>query len=117
MSVFIYLLVFFNGTANTDIYTILFVGSVRCVQETVSTQSTWAEEVAEAISKIKAFLETTISVEIGWILVTVIVVVGCAVALKKIKTSKQVCLYLGEIKQEVLTHFLLFFLIKFHMLN
>lgn len=47
----------------------------------------YPEEVAEAISKIKAFLETTISVEIGWILVAVIVV-GCAIALKKIKTSK-----------------------------
>eukprot|EP00831_Metopus_contortus_P048487 TRINITY_DN39587_c0_g1_i1.p2 TRINITY_DN39587_c0_g1~~TRINITY_DN39587_c0_g1_i1.p2 ORF type:complete len:142 (+),score=32.90 TRINITY_DN39587_c0_g1_i1:2-427(+) len=32
---------FFNDTATTEIYTRSIVGSVRCVQETVSTQSTW----------------------------------------------------------------------------
>eukprot|EP00825_Cyclidium_porcatum_P020214 TRINITY_DN22990_c0_g1_i1.p5 TRINITY_DN22990_c0_g1~~TRINITY_DN22990_c0_g1_i1.p5 ORF type:complete len:144 (+),score=18.25 TRINITY_DN22990_c0_g1_i1:27-458(+) len=32
---------FFNDTATTEIYTLHIVGSVRCVQETVSTQSTW----------------------------------------------------------------------------
>eukprot|EP00828_Plagiopyla_frontata_P033403 TRINITY_DN43382_c0_g1_i1.p2 TRINITY_DN43382_c0_g1~~TRINITY_DN43382_c0_g1_i1.p2 ORF type:complete len:105 (+),score=18.89 TRINITY_DN43382_c0_g1_i1:7-321(+) len=32
----------YKVTGATQIYTILFVGSVRCVQETVSTQSTWA---------------------------------------------------------------------------
>eukprot|EP00825_Cyclidium_porcatum_P000781 TRINITY_DN10314_c0_g1_i2.p1 TRINITY_DN10314_c0_g1~~TRINITY_DN10314_c0_g1_i2.p1 ORF type:complete len:301 (+),score=69.39 TRINITY_DN10314_c0_g1_i2:11-913(+) len=34
-------LFFFNDTATTEIYTLHIVGSVRCVQETVSTQSTW----------------------------------------------------------------------------
>eukprot|EP00825_Cyclidium_porcatum_P024283 TRINITY_DN26761_c0_g1_i1.p1 TRINITY_DN26761_c0_g1~~TRINITY_DN26761_c0_g1_i1.p1 ORF type:complete len:223 (-),score=12.22 TRINITY_DN26761_c0_g1_i1:333-1001(-) len=32
---------FFKDTATTEIYTLHIVGSVRCVQETVSTQSTW----------------------------------------------------------------------------
>eukprot|EP00831_Metopus_contortus_P020395 TRINITY_DN18974_c0_g1_i1.p2 TRINITY_DN18974_c0_g1~~TRINITY_DN18974_c0_g1_i1.p2 ORF type:complete len:267 (-),score=68.05 TRINITY_DN18974_c0_g1_i1:80-880(-) len=32
---------FFKDTAPTEIYTRSIVGSVRCVQETVSTQSTW----------------------------------------------------------------------------
>eukprot|EP00825_Cyclidium_porcatum_P000799 TRINITY_DN10326_c0_g1_i2.p1 TRINITY_DN10326_c0_g1~~TRINITY_DN10326_c0_g1_i2.p1 ORF type:complete len:191 (+),score=40.49 TRINITY_DN10326_c0_g1_i2:45-617(+) len=36
-----YLFFFFNDTATTEIYTLHIVGSVRCVQETVSTQSTW----------------------------------------------------------------------------
>ena len=59
----------------------------------------YPELVAEVTSQIKSFLEMTIPVEIGWILLAVIVVVvGCAVALKKIKTSKKVCLYSGEIK-------------------
>eukprot|EP00831_Metopus_contortus_P067090 TRINITY_DN59836_c0_g1_i2.p1 TRINITY_DN59836_c0_g1~~TRINITY_DN59836_c0_g1_i2.p1 ORF type:complete len:157 (-),score=24.40 TRINITY_DN59836_c0_g1_i2:206-676(-) len=35
---------FFNDPATTEIYTRSIVGSVRCVQETVSTQSTWVEE-------------------------------------------------------------------------
>eukprot|EP00825_Cyclidium_porcatum_P002063 TRINITY_DN10955_c0_g1_i2.p2 TRINITY_DN10955_c0_g1~~TRINITY_DN10955_c0_g1_i2.p2 ORF type:complete len:261 (-),score=76.06 TRINITY_DN10955_c0_g1_i2:212-994(-) len=38
---------FFNDTATTEIYTLHIVGSVRCVQETVSTQSTWEEEEQE----------------------------------------------------------------------
>eukprot|EP00825_Cyclidium_porcatum_P033076 TRINITY_DN35171_c0_g1_i2.p1 TRINITY_DN35171_c0_g1~~TRINITY_DN35171_c0_g1_i2.p1 ORF type:complete len:362 (+),score=93.25 TRINITY_DN35171_c0_g1_i2:38-1123(+) len=37
----IYIFFFFNDTATTEIYTLHIVGSVRCVQETVSTQSTW----------------------------------------------------------------------------
>eukprot|EP00825_Cyclidium_porcatum_P010411 TRINITY_DN15319_c0_g1_i1.p3 TRINITY_DN15319_c0_g1~~TRINITY_DN15319_c0_g1_i1.p3 ORF type:complete len:149 (+),score=41.55 TRINITY_DN15319_c0_g1_i1:116-562(+) len=36
-----YIFFFFNDTATTEIYTLHIVGSVRCVQETVSTQSTW----------------------------------------------------------------------------
>eukprot|EP00828_Plagiopyla_frontata_P006048 TRINITY_DN12577_c0_g1_i1.p1 TRINITY_DN12577_c0_g1~~TRINITY_DN12577_c0_g1_i1.p1 ORF type:complete len:185 (+),score=43.12 TRINITY_DN12577_c0_g1_i1:3-557(+) len=42
---------FFNDTATTEIYTILFVGSVRCVQETVSTQSTWELNSLQKINK------------------------------------------------------------------
>eukprot|EP00828_Plagiopyla_frontata_P011205 TRINITY_DN16171_c0_g1_i1.p3 TRINITY_DN16171_c0_g1~~TRINITY_DN16171_c0_g1_i1.p3 ORF type:complete len:113 (-),score=33.28 TRINITY_DN16171_c0_g1_i1:22-360(-) len=34
---------FFNDTAPTEIYTILFVGSVRCVQETAEFQAPFAE--------------------------------------------------------------------------
>eukprot|EP00831_Metopus_contortus_P018274 TRINITY_DN17792_c0_g1_i1.p1 TRINITY_DN17792_c0_g1~~TRINITY_DN17792_c0_g1_i1.p1 ORF type:complete len:260 (-),score=52.13 TRINITY_DN17792_c0_g1_i1:108-887(-) len=37
----IFVFFFFNDTATTEIYTRSIVGSVRCVQETVSTQSTW----------------------------------------------------------------------------
>eukprot|EP00825_Cyclidium_porcatum_P005505 TRINITY_DN12685_c0_g1_i1.p1 TRINITY_DN12685_c0_g1~~TRINITY_DN12685_c0_g1_i1.p1 ORF type:complete len:394 (-),score=47.96 TRINITY_DN12685_c0_g1_i1:599-1780(-) len=37
-------LFFFNDPATTEIYTLHIVGSVRCVQETVSTQSTWEKK-------------------------------------------------------------------------
>eukprot|EP00831_Metopus_contortus_P005913 TRINITY_DN12225_c0_g3_i4.p2 TRINITY_DN12225_c0_g3~~TRINITY_DN12225_c0_g3_i4.p2 ORF type:complete len:110 (+),score=24.63 TRINITY_DN12225_c0_g3_i4:58-387(+) len=37
----LFIFFFFNDTATTEIYTRSIVGSVRCVQETVSTQSTW----------------------------------------------------------------------------
>eukprot|EP00825_Cyclidium_porcatum_P024409 TRINITY_DN26839_c0_g1_i1.p3 TRINITY_DN26839_c0_g1~~TRINITY_DN26839_c0_g1_i1.p3 ORF type:complete len:119 (+),score=11.50 TRINITY_DN26839_c0_g1_i1:24-380(+) len=37
---------FLNETATTEIYTLHIVGSVRCVQETVSTQSTWVQLLA-----------------------------------------------------------------------
>eukprot|EP00831_Metopus_contortus_P059441 TRINITY_DN51414_c0_g1_i2.p2 TRINITY_DN51414_c0_g1~~TRINITY_DN51414_c0_g1_i2.p2 ORF type:complete len:278 (+),score=60.48 TRINITY_DN51414_c0_g1_i2:25-858(+) len=48
---------FFNDTATTEIYTRSIVGSVRCVQETVSTQSTWDyEEVLELVSEPAALL-------------------------------------------------------------
>eukprot|EP00831_Metopus_contortus_P077344 TRINITY_DN7235_c0_g1_i1.p1 TRINITY_DN7235_c0_g1~~TRINITY_DN7235_c0_g1_i1.p1 ORF type:complete len:110 (+),score=19.36 TRINITY_DN7235_c0_g1_i1:63-392(+) len=42
---------FFNDTATTEIYTRSIVGSVRCVQETVSTQSTWDNINPSLISK------------------------------------------------------------------
>eukprot|EP00825_Cyclidium_porcatum_P043312 TRINITY_DN6111_c0_g1_i2.p1 TRINITY_DN6111_c0_g1~~TRINITY_DN6111_c0_g1_i2.p1 ORF type:complete len:203 (+),score=60.06 TRINITY_DN6111_c0_g1_i2:7-615(+) len=37
---------FCNDAATTEIYTLHIVGSVRCVQETVSTQSTWGAILA-----------------------------------------------------------------------
>eukprot|EP00825_Cyclidium_porcatum_P031311 TRINITY_DN3314_c0_g1_i3.p7 TRINITY_DN3314_c0_g1~~TRINITY_DN3314_c0_g1_i3.p7 ORF type:complete len:160 (+),score=7.10 TRINITY_DN3314_c0_g1_i3:42-521(+) len=44
--IFCFFFFFFNDTATTEIYTLHIVGSVRCVQETVSTQSTWAIQIA-----------------------------------------------------------------------
>eukprot|EP00831_Metopus_contortus_P007539 TRINITY_DN12884_c0_g1_i1.p1 TRINITY_DN12884_c0_g1~~TRINITY_DN12884_c0_g1_i1.p1 ORF type:complete len:166 (-),score=29.13 TRINITY_DN12884_c0_g1_i1:132-587(-) len=56
---------FFNDTATTEIYTRSIVGSVRCVQETVSTQSTWACVVSSDLTfsalsdaEIRAYVET-----------------------------------------------------------
>jgi type II secretory pathway component PulF len=45
----------------------------------------YPEELTEAISKIKSFLETTISVEIGWILFAVVAVVAVVVVVLKPK--------------------------------
>eukprot|EP00825_Cyclidium_porcatum_P010116 TRINITY_DN15188_c0_g1_i3.p4 TRINITY_DN15188_c0_g1~~TRINITY_DN15188_c0_g1_i3.p4 ORF type:complete len:111 (+),score=28.26 TRINITY_DN15188_c0_g1_i3:32-364(+) len=39
---------FFNDPATTEIYTLHIVGSVRCVQETVSTQSTWVRKYSQS---------------------------------------------------------------------
>lgn len=50
----------------------------------------YPEKVNEVISQIKSFLETTISVEIGWILFTVVALVAVVVVvvLKTKKNSK-----------------------------
>eukprot|EP00831_Metopus_contortus_P078378 TRINITY_DN7571_c0_g1_i1.p2 TRINITY_DN7571_c0_g1~~TRINITY_DN7571_c0_g1_i1.p2 ORF type:complete len:164 (+),score=49.72 TRINITY_DN7571_c0_g1_i1:77-568(+) len=48
MNCFIYVFFFFDDTATTEIYTRSIVGSVRCVQETVSTQSTWGRSNMES---------------------------------------------------------------------
>eukprot|EP00831_Metopus_contortus_P003242 TRINITY_DN11205_c0_g1_i2.p1 TRINITY_DN11205_c0_g1~~TRINITY_DN11205_c0_g1_i2.p1 ORF type:complete len:202 (-),score=45.41 TRINITY_DN11205_c0_g1_i2:220-825(-) len=40
---------FYNDAATTEIYTRSIVGSVRCVQETVSTQSTWGQAACYGI--------------------------------------------------------------------
>eukprot|EP00831_Metopus_contortus_P021407 TRINITY_DN1956_c0_g1_i5.p1 TRINITY_DN1956_c0_g1~~TRINITY_DN1956_c0_g1_i5.p1 ORF type:complete len:526 (-),score=131.84 TRINITY_DN1956_c0_g1_i5:45-1622(-) len=52
---------FFNDTATTEIYTRSIVGSVRCVQETVSTQSTWEPGEGETTEEKKEKEETEIN--------------------------------------------------------
>eukprot|EP00825_Cyclidium_porcatum_P025784 TRINITY_DN27921_c0_g1_i1.p2 TRINITY_DN27921_c0_g1~~TRINITY_DN27921_c0_g1_i1.p2 ORF type:complete len:126 (+),score=18.39 TRINITY_DN27921_c0_g1_i1:54-431(+) len=49
---------FFNDTATTEIYTLHIVGSVRCVQETVSTQSTWVFFISFPFAIFVDFVQT-----------------------------------------------------------
>eukprot|EP00828_Plagiopyla_frontata_P040134 TRINITY_DN534_c0_g1_i1.p1 TRINITY_DN534_c0_g1~~TRINITY_DN534_c0_g1_i1.p1 ORF type:complete len:149 (+),score=41.07 TRINITY_DN534_c0_g1_i1:3-449(+) len=49
---------FYNDTATTEIYTILFVGSVRCVQET----GTWAR-TAVLYQELESFMKENINEE------------------------------------------------------
>eukprot|EP00825_Cyclidium_porcatum_P002337 TRINITY_DN11075_c0_g1_i2.p1 TRINITY_DN11075_c0_g1~~TRINITY_DN11075_c0_g1_i2.p1 ORF type:complete len:337 (-),score=82.75 TRINITY_DN11075_c0_g1_i2:731-1741(-) len=111
-----FLFFFFNDTATTEIYTLHIVGSVRCVQETVSTQSTWAcilkephrlhknEEIIKAIDKIAAYrdpfknvltnyrsLEATLERKFNWIKQLY------SVALDIIKSS-----YMKDIEKELI---------------
>eukprot|EP00828_Plagiopyla_frontata_P008104 TRINITY_DN1396_c0_g2_i1.p1 TRINITY_DN1396_c0_g2~~TRINITY_DN1396_c0_g2_i1.p1 ORF type:complete len:285 (+),score=25.23 TRINITY_DN1396_c0_g2_i1:23-877(+) len=48
-----YVLFFFNDTATTEIYTILFVGSVRCVQETdlVHQELSFLEKIQQELTQ------------------------------------------------------------------
>eukprot|EP00828_Plagiopyla_frontata_P020116 TRINITY_DN256_c0_g1_i2.p5 TRINITY_DN256_c0_g1~~TRINITY_DN256_c0_g1_i2.p5 ORF type:complete len:107 (+),score=17.68 TRINITY_DN256_c0_g1_i2:23-343(+) len=46
---YVHLVFFLNDTATTEIYTILFVGSVRCVQETGTWGSSEQEFTVDAL--------------------------------------------------------------------
>eukprot|EP00825_Cyclidium_porcatum_P046405 TRINITY_DN7279_c0_g1_i1.p1 TRINITY_DN7279_c0_g1~~TRINITY_DN7279_c0_g1_i1.p1 ORF type:complete len:280 (+),score=66.39 TRINITY_DN7279_c0_g1_i1:1-840(+) len=61
ISNFFYFFFFFNDTATTEIYTLHIVGSVRCVQETVSTQSTWGvQQKKKQINKMIQFYKQSL---------------------------------------------------------
>eukprot|EP00825_Cyclidium_porcatum_P019856 TRINITY_DN22754_c0_g1_i1.p1 TRINITY_DN22754_c0_g1~~TRINITY_DN22754_c0_g1_i1.p1 ORF type:complete len:287 (+),score=56.33 TRINITY_DN22754_c0_g1_i1:28-888(+) len=61
---------FFNDAATTEIYTLHIVGSVRCVQETVSTQSTW---VSAGVGDVNAVMLGVITGVTGGIIRDVLV--------------------------------------------